>query len=395
MKNKMVYLSLFGIVLLSNRGFAQSDAVSFSDSANIFAMELYGKMISDSGNIVVSPYSISEVLTMAYAGAKGKTAKEMESVLHIEPNVHQQYFETDKLLSEINKGKNQLVISNKIWPQKKYAFLPAYLSLLQKKYQAAITPLDFVKKTDLAQKTINDWVLSKTNEKIKDMIPAGFLNANTRMVLTNAVYFNGIWSSKFKPEMTTNRNFNLLSGETVIVPIMEQTGRFNFTKIEGVSVLELPYIEDQLSMLFFVPDAKDGLSALEKKMSMAFIKNATDSFQRTKIEFFLPKFKIENSVLMRDVLISLGMPTAFSNNADFSGMNGKKDLFMEAVLHKAFIDVNEGGTEAAASSAVKMAFKGAPEQIEQCVADHPFMYVLKHNQSGAILFMGRVMNPVM
>ncbi|MEW6618504.1 MAG: serpin family protein [bacterium] len=364
-----------------------------------FALDLYSKLKETTeANLFFSPYSISVALAMTYGGARGNTAKEMENSLHftLKEKTHLAFAELDTRLDEVQrKRKVQLHIANSLWPQKDYRFLPEYISLIKQHYGVSITPLDYTKAVEEACRIINKWVEDETKEKIKDLIRKGGLNPLVRLVLVNAIYFKGDWASQFDPKQTANINFTLLNGEKKRVPMMQQKGKFRYREIEKAQLLELPYIGKQLSMIILLPQDPNGLSDIENQLSERKLDSWFSNLTEEEVKVYLPKFKITwGTFELNDQLKALGMRDAFVfSRADFSGMDGTKDLYISLVLHKAFVEVNEEGTEAAAATAVTMKVGGRLPRIRTFKADHPFVFFIRDNTTGSILFLGRVVDP--
>jgi serpin B len=365
---------------------------------NAFALALYAKLRAENkGNVFFSPYSISTALAMTYAGAKEKTASEMAEVLHF--TVPQEQVAPAfaalgaKLHGDVKKDGYQLRIANRLWGQTGYHFLPAFLQVTRDDYGAELGQLDFVGNAEAARNTINSWVTEKTEQKIKDLIPRGVLGKNTTLVLTNAIYFKGDWLLKFEARATRDAPFLVTASEKVNVPMMRQTAMFAYGAVDNVQVLELPYVGRNLSMFVLLPKETDGLADLEKRLTAKSLKAWTSGLKMQTIEVFLPKFRMTLSFRLEKMLESMGMAMAFTGDADFSGMTGKRDLFISAVVHKAFVDVKERGTEAAAATGVMMARAAAPLKNPVFRADHPFLFLIRDNRTGSILFLGRVVNP--
>jgi serpin B len=381
-----------------------ANMASVVESTNQFALDLYAKLgtASDS-NLFFSPQSISTALSMTYAGARGDTAAQMGKVLHLSQAPYNFSSAQATLIKQLNDaGKNglyQLSIANRLWGQQGYHFLEGFLKTLRDDYQADFQQLDFQTQPEQARQTINDWVEQATQGKIKDLIPQGLLNEMTKLVLTNAVYFKGKWQQPFKPDATKPAPFFLSAGKQADVPLMYQKQRCRFGKFDlagqaGLQVLELPYQGDELSMVVLLPNQKDGLSALEKQLSMDNLKQWTTKLAQPEVKIWLPKFKLNAEFQLRDVLTDLGMPSAFlPDRADFSGMNGQHDLYISAVVHKAYVDVNEEGTEAAAATGVVSRAMAMPANPTEFRADHPFLFLIRDKKTGCILFMGRVTDP--
>ena len=363
-----------------------------------FAGELYGKLRTVQGNLFFSPYSISAALAMAYAGARENTAKQMAEVLHFGPQeqFHAAFGALQTAINEVQKaGQVKLNVANSLWIQKDYALQDSFLDITGKHYGATPFIVDFVGATEPARQKINTWVEDKTQDKIKELIKPGVLDAMTRMVLANAIYFKGDWASQFKKSATQDEPFSVAPAKTVSVPLMYQENDFGYRETSQYQALTMPYAGKALSMVVMLPKTADGLSALEADLTASHRAVASRSGQR-KVRVYLPRFKMTSEFGLGDTLISMGMTDAFDGGkADFSGMSGKKDLCISAVIHKAFVDVNEEGTEAAAATAVVMKRTAMAIEPEPAVfrADHPFLFLIRHDASGAILFMGRVVNP--
>jgi serpin B len=375
---------------------AATDAVVQGNNA--FALDLYAKLRTESkGNVFLSPYSISTALAMTYAGAKGKTAAEMAEVLHFtvpQEQLHPAFAALGtELHGDVKKEGFELRIANRLWGQTGYQFLPAFLQVTRDDYGAELGQLDFAANAETARHTINTWVEEKTERKIKDLIPSGMLNATTRLVLTNAIYFNGDWQQKFQPQATHDAPFQLTPEEKVTVPMMRQEKMFAYGVVGDVQILQLPYVGRRLAMFVLLPKAVDGLSDLEKRLSVETLKTWISGAKMKMVDVSLPKFKMTSGFRLEKVLASMGMAQAFSGDADFSGMTGKRELFLSAVIHKAFVDVKERGTEAAAATAGGMAMAMAPGQTATFRADHPFLLLIRDNRTGSILFLGRMVNP--
>jgi len=363
-------------------------------SANAFAVDLYGRLAAKSGNLFFSPESIEVALALAYAGARGTTAEQMAKVLHFPANDETPLKELGASLAELNAEKTardyQLSLANSIWAQKGETFLPAFLDLLKTDFGATPAEVDYEHDAEGARRTINAWVEEKTHDKIKDLIARGVLASSTRLVLANAIYFKGTWETPFAKSDTREEAFHA-SGEEK-APMMHHSGSYAYFENDELQALELPYAGGELSMVIFLPRKPDGLPALEKSITAESLASWTEGAARRTVEVTLPKFTTTAQFELSEQLSALGMGAAFSREADFSGMTGHKDLQIGAVIHKAFVAVNEEGAEAAAATAVGMTAMAMPMPMPPVVfrADHPFLYVIRHEKSGAILFMGRL-----
>jgi len=365
-----------------------------------FAVDLYGRLKEKEGNLFFSPYSISTALAMTYAGARGDTEAQMAKVLHFglgQDKLHGAFQQVAGQLKPRGKKPGyQLSVANALWGQEGYKFLDPFLHIGQTHYDGGLRPVDFAA-SETARKRINTWVEKETRGKIKDLIPSGVIDSLTRLVLTNAIYFKGDWLSQFDKAKTKDKAFTLQDGKTVQTPTMHQTGKFGYMETPLFQAVELPYVGRDLSMTILLPRAKDGLPAFEKTLTADKLAQWLRGTRRPrKVILSLPKFTITCNVPLSAVLQAMGMTDAFSRKANFAGINGKSnDLYIKAVLHKAFVDVNEEGTEAAAATAVVVATRSARRPLPPVVfkADHPFLFVIRHRLSGSILFMGRVANP--
>ena len=365
---------------------------------NEFALELYAKLRVQQGNLFFSPYSISTALAMTWAGARAETEKQMARVLHFtlpQERLHKAFCGLQTRLNAPDKGRSyELNVANALWGQKGEGFLEEFLGLVKTNYGGGLNEVDFVQAAEAARQTINAWVEKETNGKIKDLIGKSVLDRMTRLVLTNAIYFKGNWARQFEKDRTKDGPFTLLSGGKVDVPMMNQTAEFNYMEAEDLQGLELPYVDDELSMIILLPREVDGLGELEKTLTAERLSQWLAGLHKRKVIVSVPKFRMTSKFGLADVLKSMGMTDAFCGVADFSGMNGKRDLFISAVIHKAYVDVNEEGTEAAAATGVVMRLTSArPEEPVVFNADHPFVFLIRDNKSGSILFIGRVMNP--
>ena len=399
-----------GELLKSDEKRITSPDVSTSEQAllvegnSAFAFELYQALKGKEGNIFYAPYSISLALTMAYAGARGETAQQMADTLHFllgQDKLHPAFNWLDAELAsrdEVAQWKDgegfKLNIVNAIWGQKDYEFLPAFLDILAENYGAGLRILDFTTETEKSRLAINKWVSDQTEGRIKDLIPPGVINELTCFVLTNAIYFNAAWEHPFDKKMTANGPFYLLDGGQVTVPMMEQAEFFGYTEGEGYQAVELLYDGDELSMVILLPGSGK-FAAFEEGLQAQQVYDIISDLQLTGVTLTMPKFEFDSEFSLEDTLAEMGMPDAFSLiEADFSGMTGSPELFIWGVVHKAFVAVDEAGTEAAAATAVSGApSAGPPESPVPVTIDRPFIFLIRDIETDAILFVGRVLNP--
>jgi serpin B len=376
----------------------QAEAVNGS---NAFAVDLYAQLSKQPGNLFFSPESISTAFGMAYAGAHGQTATDMQHVFHFTLPPDRLHPAMGALLAEMNaqhKGY-ELHVADALWAQQDASFLPDYLKLVQTDYGAGFHRVNFKISPDSVRATINAWVEKQTNDKIKDLLSPGVLNSSTRLVLTNAIYFKGDWQDPFNSEATQKEEFHLSSTQWAMAPMMHRTGGYSYYDGGTFQALELPYAGNEISMVVLLPKETDGLSALETSFASGV---AGDWIQKLepvdKVILTLPRFTMTQQFELSGTLSAMGMAQAFSGAADFSGMTGKPDFSISAAIHKAYIDVNEKGTEAAAATSIVMRatamhqeFPAPPPIVFR--ADHAFLFVLLDTRSGSMLFLGRVADP--
>jgi serpin B len=375
-----------------------SDLVSGNSA---FAFDLYQALREKEGNLFYSPYSISLALAMTYAGARGETEQQMADTLHFlsQNRLHNAFNGLDLELASRGEGAQgkdgegfRLNIVNAIWGQKDYKFLDEFLDVLAENYGAGLRLLDFINAPEEARITINDWVSHQTDGRIEDLIPQGVIDELTRLVLTNAIYFNAAWLSPFDEDATQNGTFHLLNGGEVVVPMMRQSESFEYTEGEGYQAVELLYDGRELSMVLLLPEAGH-FEEFEASLSADRVDSIMKNLEYKHIALTLPKFEFESEFSLADTLAATGMPIAFTGAADFSGMTGTRELFIAEVLHKAFVSVDEAGTEAAAATAVVMELTSVPEAPIEVTVDRPFVFLIRDLETGTVLFVGRVTNP--
>ena len=380
---------------------ATADQAAVVDGNNAFAVDLYGQLRKQNGNVFFSPESISTALAMTYAGARGSTASEMARTVHFTLPPDRLHPAMGALLNDLNTPHDgyQLRVADALWAQQGAPFLDDFLQLMKIDYGAGFNQVDFKDATKAARLTINKWVEEKTDDKIMNMLQPGVLSPQTRLVLTNAIYFKGTWQTQFDKARTKDEDFHLSQANTIKAPLMHREGSFKYFKGAAFQALELPYKSDELSMIVFLPNDVSGLSTLEQSLTAS----NTQLWLRElapipKVILSMPKFKMTQQFGLNGALSAMGMPQAFEkDSANFSGMDGRRDFVMSAVIHKAYIDVNEEGTEAAAATAVvisrAMAVRSRRLQPPVFRADHPFLFLIRDNRSGCILFIGRVTDP--
>jgi len=373
------------------------DALNAGDAA--FAVDLYHAVRGEAGNLFFSPYSISTALAMTYAGAREETARQMAETLHFTLPADRLHPAFNALALELAGGEDFVLnVVNSLWGQQGYTFLPEFLDLLAENYGAGLRLLDFAAAPEPARVTINDWVSEQTEDKINDLIPQGGLTPDTRLVLVNAIYFNADWLYPFDKDKTHDAPFTLLDGENVSVPMMdwESPELVPYTRGESYQAVELPYVGGKTSLVLIVPDEGE-FAAYEGAFTAEHLASLLDDLNPENVALTMPKFSYDQNFSLAKTLAEMGMPDAMDagRGADFSGMDGTRDLYIGDVFHKAFVAVDEAGTEAAAATAVVMLLSSAipiDDAIELTV-DRPFIFLIRDTGTGALLFLGRVENP--
>ncbi len=396
----MSKIKIILVLLLANfltQLFSENVRNSVAESNNKFCLDLYNELRQTDGNLFFSSYSIFSALAMTYEGANGSTAKEMEKSLYLEDQEKfQEKFQS--LQNEINKSKKkyELNSANAIWLQNKYPFKKDYIEKIEQFYHGKVTNLNFAEKAESSRRTINNWIEKKTNDKIKKLISPNVLSPLTRMVLTNAIYFKGKWKLEFKKEATEKRAFHLNDQNTIQTNMMRKTDYFRYGETENIQILEMEYEGDDLSMLIILPKRND-IENIEKLLNWEKLQSWNSLLKKEKVVVTIPKFTFETKYFLNDYLINMGISAAFQSSADFSKMSPTAELFISDVIHQAFLEVSEEGTEAAAATAVVMeALSAGPDhkpEIKIFNADHPFLFLIQQKETKNILFFGRLKNP--
>jgi serpin B len=374
-------------------------ARSFAAANNAFGFELWGAL-HESGNLAIAPASVSIALGMTWLGARGDTAAQMAKVLHL-GDAGTAAAAMGEQLAQWNAPVGdayQLTVVERLFGERTATFEPEFLAVLKDRFAAPLEPVDFRGDFEAARGRINGWVAKQTKDRIVDLLPAGSLDGDTRLVLTNAVYFKGDWLRPFEPDATHEQAFYVDARAPKLTKMMRQVSQLAYAGTDAAHVVELPYRGEHLAMTVIVPRERDGLDALERSLDADGFAAMVGGLKPAMVELTLPKFKLEmtTSLSLESALVDLGMPLAFGVGADFTGMSASiRPLFIDDVYHRTFVAVDEEGTEAAAATAVVMATESAaiePDGID-VVADHPFLFVLRDTRSGAILFIGRVVDP--
>jgi serine protease inhibitor len=366
-----------------------------------FAFELYAQLKAKEGNLFFSPYSISTCLAMTYAGARGETEKQMAAVLHFsqkQDQLHSAFGDLQRQLNQVGARKGvELNIANALWAQQGHPFVPEFLKTGNSQYDAKLSQVDFKTQAGAAIQDINRWVADKTKDRIQDVLAPGGLDELTRMVLVNAIYFKGTWAKQFEKGATSQQPFYLSKTRKQGVPLMGHTDQVRYMEDSTLQAVELPYAGNQLSMVILLPKDIEGCAKLEGLLSPHNLSTWLKAMQSQKLILFLPRFKMESSFDLSPELEKMGMRDAFRfGTANFSGIDGTANLFVSRVAHKAWVEVTEEGTEAAAATVAVARYGGVnhdplPPTFR---ADHPFIFLIRHNRSGSILFLGRLADPI-
>ena len=380
------------------------DAARAGDAVNAFGLDLYAKLVAadPSANLVFSPASIELALAMARAGARGTTATEMDAVMHAlgtDANAGwvtalDQSLNNKTATFQDDMGHAQDVVLRSVnapFAQRGFALEAPYLQALGERFGAGLRLVDYINATEAARKAINDWVNAQTEQRIPELLGQGTLDDLTRLVLVNAIYLKAAWQTPFEEGATALAPFTRPDGSTVDVPMMHMGGELLYATGTGWQAVELPYVGGKLSMLVIVPD---DLAAFEKTLDGASLAAIVDGLATRHVsDLGLPKFGTESKVELKKVLSAMGMPTAFTDRADFSGISTEEPLLIDAVIHQANIDVDENGTEAAAATAVVARAASLPSDAVSLMVDHPFLFALRDKDTGAVLFLGRITEP--
>jgi len=366
---------------------------------NAFTTESYKQLTRNNANLILSPFNIATALSMALAGARGQTAEEIQSVLHLH---YDSTYDTAlaALIADLSKAGNdrgsELLIANGLWAQKGFAIQPAFESSLANIYQAPLNVVDFIANSEAARSQINGWTEEHTKQKIKNLLPSGALDAQTRLVLTSAIYFYGKWQDPFVTSRTQPAPFTLTSGATAEANFMNQISHFGYAETPSVQILEMRYTSTGIAFDVVLPKTVSGLPDLEKTLTTENLTGWLGKLSPRNVQVSLPKFRAESEFSLGKSLSIMGMPIAFTDKADSSGIAPKRGLQISEVVHKAFVDVSEGGTEAAAATGITIRATAMPMPEPTVVfrADHPFIFLIRDTRSDVVLFIGRLMRPV-
>lgn len=393
------------VILASAACLLAATPVSKKDNAiaehnNQFAFDLYKKVILQKDkNVFFSPFSISTALAMTYAGANATTADEMQEALHFEANTsvfHGRYHAYLERLESSAKDNIELNIANRLWGEKNFEFKKDFIEINKSAYASPLSSVNFIEQPKASRNRINKWVEQQTKDRIKDLLAPGMITTDTRLVLTNAIYFKADWLHSFSKSSTRSRAFNLSDQSVKDTDFMHQQRVMGYIETSKYKSVRLPYSGDKQSMIVVLPKQHTDLEKIETSLNQKVIDEVLKA-RPTLVELALPKFKITEPLGLSSFLKQMGINQAFDVSADFSKMSTEGDLFISDVVHKAFIEIDESGTEAAAATAVVMSLESTsvtPAPIpKQFIADHPFVFFIVDNETEAILFMGRIMDP--
>lgn len=387
----MKYIAITLAALLAGTAVYGQQAQKNTD----FAFRLYSHMKNMQGNIIISPNSISEAMAMVYPGAKSTTKDQIATTMGFDTNLKAHLKNFRNLNKELTSLNNiELFRANSIWVENTYSPKKCFLKNDQKTFGASVYKTDFINSSDQSRQEINKWVEDKTKNRIKNLLPDGSLDGSTRMVLVNSIYFYGEWEKSFDPKMTVSEPFSAPSKE-ITTKFLHAKEQFLYSKTDGYSMVELPFKGNDVVLLALLPNEPSGMAELEAKLSADFLKQATSELQSVKVDLKLPKIKLETeSVRIDGQLADMGMPLAFSSQANFSGISKNNDLKIDKVFHKAFLEFSEKGAEAAAATAVVMVRTAInPANEIRFWANRPFIFFIWDKKHNIVLFMGRIETP--
>ena len=394
----MINISIIVFIVLFGHTYGRPvNSVPLSVANNRLALNLLNHLSDNQNNVFISPFSISAAFAMLYTGAGGQTAHELADVLGFtaakltDQQIGEQFKSIFKDIDSVDTNKYELNVANKMVVQKDFKILDSYLNGLKNNFESAVESVNFSEKPQEIMDSINQWVSRQTHDKIKQLLSAP-LDPSTRLVLLNAIYFKGTFQWKFLTNNTTPQTFISADNKQVVTPMMNRTGKFNYTEIPELSskLLEIPYTGDEISLYIVLPNESQGLKNFNNTLNdFSILDKSINSLTEREVEVFLPKFKIETSYSLKPVFTELGAKSLFSTSADLSGIDGHKDLAVSQAIHKAYIEVNEEGTESAAATVVVVTNHSIPIK-PVFKADHPFLFFIRNNSNGLVLFSGHI-----
>jgi len=374
---------------------AQDDVSVLVSGHTAFALDLYDVLRKDHGNLFFSPYCLSSCMGMVWAGARGDTESEIAQVFRFQLPQEQLHATASILQRSLNTGIEealyQFLAANRIWGAVGYPWQESFLTTTQEEYGADLVQLDFAADPAAARTTINDWIANQTAQRITDLLLPTMVTPATRLVLTAAVYFKGNWASRFDPEDTCPGSFDIGHNRCAEVTMMHQTDGFGYAEFSDLSILEMPYVGQDLSMVILLPERSDGLSALEAEFDAENLASWLSALEEEEVEVAIPRFAFSSGLTLETTLCQLGMPSIFDGSlADLSGMTEAEGLCLSVLVHQAFVSVDEEGSDAAAGTGGVIPPPGEPPSFE---ADHPFLFLIRDRVTEAVLFLGRVVDP--
>ena len=385
-----------GTLLFCAVSVAASDPELLTRGNNQFAFDLYARLRDSHGNLAFSPFSISTALAMTYAGARGKTDSQMAHALHFDlpqSRLHPAFRQLTRDAGVGRHGGYDFAMANALWGQRGFALHRQFREICEQEYGAVLEQVDFINAAEAGRSRMNSWTEERTGGRIVELVKAGMIGPLSRLVLTNAVYFKGRWAAQFNKALTRDGPFTALDGSKVTVPLMQQAEAFGFAENAEAQVVEMRYAGGEAAMMLFLPKDAGGLARLESSLSEAVLARWVKELRVQRVAVLLPRFTVTFEAALGDTLKAMGMTDAFNPGAaDFSGIAPGKGLALSAVTHKALIEVGEEGTEAAAATAVAIGIT-SDDPMPVFKVDRPFVFLIRHLRSGAVMFAGRVSNP--
>jgi serpin B len=387
-----------GVQRTTNPGASAEDVASVVAGNTDLGVALYRKIARSGENLFFSPLSISQAFAMVYVGARGRTETQMQQALRFslpQEQLHPAMNALDLALhgraAQVQDGKEppEVRVVNATWGQQGYPFEPGFLDVLARHYGAGVRAVDFTREPEALRAQINGWVAGQTNDRIQDLLPKGSVESDSRFVLTNALYFKGAWAGPFEPQATRSRTFRLLGGDTQQVQMMSRQGLVPHMQGDGFQALALPYVGQAFRMLIVVPD-NGRFAEVESRLSAEFLDGVRAALVNQDVTLSLPRFQAETDFPVGGPLKELGMEDAFSDDADFSGITQADRLSITGAFHKAFVSVDEKGTEAAAATGIVGGTVSVPPPL---VVDRPFLFLIEDVETKAVLFLGRIVKP--
>jgi len=385
--NKLMVSLMVSLFILSSIYASPTNLRELVNSINDFSLRLYLKVRKEGENAILSPFNVFTALTLIYEGARGGTANKVRSILNLPVNTGRLRSSFHNLLTYL-KSVNGLKITNALWVQEGYHLLKDYINTVNRYYLANLRLLNFIKEPESSKEVINEWIREETGRRIKELIPPGGIDRQTRLVITSVIYFRGIWLYRFNKSETKEGYFWVKPNKTIKIPFMHLRAKLPYFESNYVKVLELPFSDNKTCMVIFLP--KEGLRSFENSLSIDKLHELLHKLKEVEVEVYIPKFKLSSGYSLAKILSEMGLRKLFTSEADLSGISGKKDLYVKEIFHKAYTEVSEEGVEATAATAAVIALLALPVTFR---ADKPFLFLILHKPTGLILFLGRLVNP--